>query len=109
MSLLIGGVDETGPCLYHTDPSGTHTKYLAKAIGAGSEGAQNALKEQYHKSLTLREAQRIALQILKDVMEEKLNSVNVEMAVVRTDDPTFHVCTKEEIEAFIPLLTEQII
>jgi len=23
VALLIGGVDETGPCLYHTDPSGT--------------------------------------------------------------------------------------
>jgi len=23
VALLIGGVDETGPCLYHSDPSGT--------------------------------------------------------------------------------------
>lgn len=73
VSLLIGGVDENGPALYHTDPSGTHTRFAAKAIGAGSEGAQSQLKEHYHKSMTLAEAQRCALQILKDVMEVSCN------------------------------------
>jgi 20S proteasome alpha/beta subunit len=34
---------------FHTDPSGTFTKYAAKAIGAGSEGAQTALEEHYNK------------------------------------------------------------
>lgn len=36
VALLIGGVDDKGPALYHTDPSGTATKYFAKAIGAGN-------------------------------------------------------------------------
>ena len=31
------------------DPSGTFLQYDAKAIGSGSEGAQQALQEQYHK------------------------------------------------------------
>ncbi len=47
--MLIAGVDEKGPQLYHTDPSGTFTRYEAKAIGSGSEAAQTELKEQYHK------------------------------------------------------------
>ncbi len=34
---------------YHADPSGTLTRYDAKAIGSGSEGAQTELQEQYHK------------------------------------------------------------
>ena len=33
---------------YHCDPSGTFIQYRAKAIGAASEGAQNALQEQYN-------------------------------------------------------------
>ncbi len=32
---------------FHTDPSGTFTKYGAYAIGSGSEGAQTALQEGY--------------------------------------------------------------
>lgn len=38
-----------GHCRWHTDPSGTYVKYEAKSIGAGSEGAQTILQEQYHK------------------------------------------------------------
>lgn len=36
---------------YHMDPSGTFIKYEAKAIGSGSEGAQQALQDVYHKVL----------------------------------------------------------
>ena len=43
-----------GPCLYHMDPSGTYVQWDAKAIGSGSEGAQQSLKEVYHKSMTLK-------------------------------------------------------
>lgn len=32
------------PLRYHTDPSGTYTKYAAKAIGSGAEGAQSTLQ-----------------------------------------------------------------
>jgi 20S proteasome alpha/beta subunit len=34
---------------FHMDPSGTFIQYDAKAIGSGSEGAQQALQEVYHK------------------------------------------------------------
>lgn len=33
------------------DPSGTFIEYDAKAIGSGSEGAQQALQDTYHKVL----------------------------------------------------------
>ncbi|TPX31550.1 hypothetical protein SmJEL517_g05145 [Synchytrium microbalum] len=86
VALLIAGIDEKGPQLYHADPSGTFMRYDAKAIGSGSEGAQTELQEQYNKSLTLREAQVLALKVLKQVMEEKLNSTNVQVATVTPKD-----------------------
>ncbi|XP_070557522.1 proteasome subunit alpha type-5-like [Ptychodera flava] len=100
VALLFAGIDEKGPQLFHLDPSGTFIQYNAKAIGSGSEGAQSALQEVYHKSMTLREACKSILNILKQVMEEKLNSTNVEMATV-TRDLHFHMLTKTEIEDII--------
>ena len=67
VALLVAGVDEYGPSLYHTDPSGTFVRYEAKAIGAGSEGAQTQLQEAYSKSMTLAEAETLALNTLKQV------------------------------------------
>jgi 20S proteasome subunit alpha 5 len=104
VALLIAGVDENGPALYHTDPSGTFVRYEAKAIGAGSEGAQTTLQEEYHKSITLQEAETLALTILKQVMEEKINSTNVEVASITVTNPVFTIYNKEQVEAIITRL-----
>ncbi|KAH7937744.1 hypothetical protein HPB49_015167 [Dermacentor silvarum] len=50
VAILFAGIDAKGPQLYHMDPSGTYVQYNAKAIGSGSEGAQQALQEKYHKA-----------------------------------------------------------
>lgn len=47
--------------------------------------------------MTLKEAINAVLTILKQVMEEKLNSTNVEVVTV-TPDKLFHMFTKEEVE-----------
>lgn len=49
VAILFAGCDEKGPQLFHMDPSGTFVQFDAKAIGSGSEGAQQSLQEQYHK------------------------------------------------------------
>lgn len=103
VALLFAGVDENGPQLFHMDPSGTFIQYDAKAIGSGSEGAQQSLQETYHKSMVLTDACVEALRILKQVMEEKLNSTNIEMATV-TPQANFHMFTKEELEGVIAKL-----
>jgi len=100
VAILFAGCDEKGPQLFHMDPSGTFVQFDAKAIGSGSEGAQQSLQEQYHKSMTLKEALTSALTILKQVMEEKLSSTNVEVVTV-TPEKFFHMYSKEEVEEVI--------
>ncbi|KAG7238328.1 hypothetical protein INR49_031039 [Caranx melampygus] len=97
VALLFGGVDEKGPQLYHMDPSGTFVQCDARAIGSASEGAQSSLQEVYHKSMTLKDAIKSSLTILKQVMEEKLNATNIELATVEPGK-TFHMYSKEELE-----------
>ena len=83
VALLIAGIDEDdGPQLYHAEPSGTFYRYDAKAIGSGSEGAQAELQNEFHKSLSLEEAETLVLKTLKQVMEEKLDAKNVQLASV---------------------------
>uniref|UniRef100_A0A8C7AQD2 Proteasome subunit alpha type n=1 Tax=Neovison vison TaxID=452646 RepID=A0A8C7AQD2_NEOVI len=89
VALLFGGVDERGPLLFHMDPSGTFVQCDARAIGSASEG-----------SMTLKEAIKSSLIILKQVMEEKLNATNIELATVQPRQ-NFHMFTKEELEEVI--------
>lgn len=98
VALLIAGVDDDGRAsLWHCDPSGTLTRYHAKAIGAGSEGAQTTLQDEIVlqenessmmvedeavgmsqfsskkvKNITLENAEAIALKILKQVQTTHL-------------------------------------
>lgn len=82
VALLVAGVDERGAVLYHTDPAGNYTQYVAKAIGNGSDSAQTLLEAQYYKSIDLESAKILALTVLRQVMEEKLTSANVELSTV---------------------------
>ncbi|KAJ2510189.1 proteasome component pup2 [Coemansia sp. RSA 1937] len=100
VALLIAGTDERGPQLYHTDPSGTFLRYEAKAIGAGSEGAQTALQEQYHRDISLEDAEVLALKVLKQVMEEKLSNTNVQLAKV-TPEKGYQIYTTDELQTVI--------
>eukprot|EP00999_Lentomonas_sp_LEN2_P000206 NODE_1200_length_958_cov_88.600481_g1155_i0.p1 GENE.NODE_1200_length_958_cov_88.600481_g1155_i0~~NODE_1200_length_958_cov_88.600481_g1155_i0.p1 ORF type:complete len:241 (+),score=20.25 NODE_1200_length_958_cov_88.600481_g1155_i0:64-786(+) len=104
VSLLVAGIDDKGPLLYHTDPSGTYTRYDAKAIGAGSEGAQTILQEKYFSAMTLEEAKSLTLNILKQVMEEKLTSTNVEVGIIETKDKKFRMLSQQELEAIMAKL-----
>lgn len=81
---------------YHAEPSGTFYRYDAKAIGSGSEGAQAELQNEFHKSLTLPEAEIMVLKTLKQVMEEKLDSKNVQLASV-TKDKGFRIYSDAEM------------
>lgn len=88
---------------FHTDPSGTFVSYSAKAIGSGSEGAETELQEEYHTSMTLVEAETLALKVLKQVMEEKLNSTNVQLASV-TKDGGFKIYSAEQLQVVVDRL-----
>jgi len=104
VAMLVAGVDDKGAQLFHTDPSGTYVKYLAKAIGAGAENAQITLKERYNRSMSFDEAVKLALDVLKQVMEEKISSSNVEIAAVHTATRKFEMFPKERIEEVLSTL-----
>ena len=88
---------------YHAEPSGTFYRYEAKAIGSGSEGAQAELQNEFHKSLTLQEAETLTLKTLKQVMEEKLDAKNVQLASV-TPSKGFRIYTNEEMDQAVSRL-----
>ena len=67
VALLVASFDDTGPKLYFCDPSGTYVEYKAKAIGSGSQGAQQSLTDEYSDEITIPEAEVLALKTLKAV------------------------------------------
>lgn len=103
VALLIAGYDERlGPQLYHTEPTGTFYMYDAKAIGSGSEGAQSELQQKYYSNMTLKEAEELLLKVLKQVMEEKLEAKNVQLAKVTKEG--FQIYSDAALEELVKQL-----
>lgn len=53
--------------------------------------------------MTLKEAETLALTVLKSVMEEKLNKANVQIGAV-TPEQNFRIYSEEELQAVIDRL-----
>jgi 20S proteasome subunit alpha 5 len=53
--------------------------------------------------MSLKDAETLALKILKQVMEEKLNAVNIEIASV-TKDKGFRIYSEDEVKDIIARL-----
>jgi len=101
VALLLGGCDDLkGPQLFHTDPSGTFVEYKAKAIGSASEGSQKRLEQDYDADMSLADAQKLSLEVLKDAMEEKMTNRNIEVALI-TPKGGFKMFTADELDALL--------
>ena len=104
VSLLFAGIDHNGPIMFHSDPSGTMVGYLAKGLGSAEEGIQSLLDKFYKPALTVEEGEKLALAILKQVMEEKIRNDLVDLFSYKVGDTKFGRKTPEEIQAILQVL-----
>merc|ERR1712244_89020 len=108
VAFILSGVDDNGePSLYMVDPSGTTVRYLAVAVGAGGESAMSVLQDRYAKSMTLREAEDLAAEILKQVMEAKINENNCEISLLSSKTQKFEKYNKQQIKMVISRIKKE--
>lgn len=87
VALLIAGCDDDkGPQLFLTNPTGNVTEWKAKALGTGADSAQHELEEGYDENINLEAGKKLVLKVLKQVLQEKVDSNRVEVAVVIPHD-----------------------
>ena len=99
-ALLIAGVDETGPRLFSTDPSGALMEYKANSEGAGRTGAMAFFEEKYRDDLNLEDAIDLGVKALHKGTEGKLNPDAIEIATVQKD-VKFHILTVDETKSYV--------
>ncbi|MGB9636697.1 MAG: archaeal proteasome endopeptidase complex subunit alpha [Thermoplasmata archaeon] len=97
-SLLVAGVDEFGPQLYETDPSGSLTGYKAACIGANKEKVLEYFEENYKEGMSMDEAVIMGLKALKEVSRDV--PLSVEIGAV-TLTKAFSRLTQEEVQKYL--------
>ena len=106
VSMLLGGVDKTGSKLFQTDPSGACWSYKAFAVGTGGETVREILEQEYHNDMTLKEAISLAIKCLSKVIEGKLDSEKVRVAVIPVETNTFTWISGEELVNYLEKVIE---
>ncbi|KAK2197755.1 bifunctional Nucleophile aminohydrolase [Babesia duncani] len=86
VALLVGGIDSEGPAIWCVDPSGTSIRYKAAAIGAAQEGVETILQDRYDENMSFADAEILILEILRQVMKDKMSPKNVEMAKIKVSE-----------------------
>ncbi len=94
VSLLIGGVDSTGPKLFLTEPAGIFFGYKAISIGEGSNIVNKFLEKNYKEGLNTDDAIKLAIKALKSRLKGKINESMLEIATI---DGKFKKINKESI------------
>ncbi len=98
VSTLIAGVDEKGPGLFETDPTGIYYQYKAKIIGEGESEGEEILHKEYKEDLSLNQSLSLAVKILKKVLGEDFKLERIDAAIIDKQNSLMKKLTKKDIE-----------
>jgi len=101
VSIIFGGVDDTGSKVFQTDPSGACWGYRAVAIGAGSDTVKEILESKYKENLSMEQSVLLAIECLSKVIEGKLEAQKISAVLIPADTQKFRKLPDEEVEDYI--------
>ena len=101
VSLIIAGVDYTGPKLLTTDPSGSYRGYKARALGRNAEKANTLLDEKYVEGLSLDDAIRLGVEAVDAASGGEVTPATVKVAVIPSEARVFKRLSEEEIANYM--------
>ncbi len=99
VSLLIAGIDHTGPKLFETDPTGIFFQYKASVIGEGETDIEEVLHKTYRDDMTVDEAAKMGIKALSDFLSKDFNIERIDCAIIKVPEATFTRLTRKRIEA----------
>jgi len=96
VSVIVGGIEDGEPRVFETDPSGSFYEWRATAIGENSAEIRENFEANFEGDLSTGEAVALAYEAVEESNED-VTPEEFEVAVVETDDETFHGLTADEV------------
>ncbi|RLE46765.1 proteasome subunit alpha, partial [Candidatus Woesearchaeota archaeon] len=101
VSLIFAGVDEDGPKLFETDPTGIFFQFRATVIGEGEEEIEDILEKEYSEKLTIEEGLKICVKALKSFLGKNFDIERLDAAYINKTDKKFVEVKKEHLEKLL--------
>ncbi len=97
VSLLITGVDNNGPCLYETDPTGIFFQYYAAVIGEGDAEIEKMLQKEHSHTASIEEGIKLGVRALIRAIEG-ITQERIDCAYITTGEKKFTKLPRTKIE-----------
>jgi proteasome alpha subunit len=108
VAIVFAGVDEDGPQLIMTEPSGRYLSYYAVVIGEKSNEATSYIEKKYNYDLSLEEIIKLGMETIANVAgEEKVTAENIEAGYIRVDEKKFKIMNVDEIRKYYEELVKE--
>jgi proteasome alpha subunit len=104
ITLMLIGVDESGPKLFVAEPSGQYISYKAHGLGQGGSHALEVLQREYRDDMSLEEALLLGVKAVASAMEGQPTPETIEIGVAETATGRFRKLAKEELSALLAKL-----
>jgi proteasome alpha subunit len=98
VSVIVAGIDNDGPKVYETDPTGIFFQFKATAIGEGEVEIEDILSKEFKDSITIEEGLKLCLRALNQVLDKNFSAERVAAAYIRTDEKVFREVSKANID-----------
>jgi len=102
VSLIVGGVDDTGQRLFESESSGALAEYQAIAIGKGRNDAMALFEKDYSEGLGLDDAINLGLKALSKGLDEKekLSPERLDFAFV-DEKRVFQRVSRNQVKSYL--------
>jgi len=108
VSILVAGIDEDGPKLYETDPTGIFFRYKASVIGEGETEVEDILHKKYRDDITIEDGLKLALSSLSKILDKNFSADRIDAAYIRTDEKKFTKVSKAKIDKMLKEVKKEI-
>lgn len=98
VSILVAGIDNDGPKLFETDPTGIFFQFKATVIGEFEPDVEEILSKEYKDSLTIDEALKLSLRILSKLLDKNFSIERIDAGYITTKDKLFTKITKDKLD-----------
>lgn len=101
VSIIFAGIDERGPQVYMTEPSGRYVGYYAATIGEKSNVISEYLEKNYQYDLSPGESVKLAVKAILNIIESEPYENYIELGYADIYDRKFKILSVDEIRRIV--------
>jgi proteasome alpha subunit len=101
VSVILAGIDNDGPKLFETDPTGIYFQFRATVIGEGETEIEEILDKEYSEKMSIEEGLKLSIDALNRILDKNFNIDRVDAAYITSAEKKFVKVKKEKLDKLL--------